>query len=94
MGAKLTQVIETDLTRYGNGKDSPIRLIKQIWSTEGELIAEIDPSAIVSPADIQHIVDKFLTINSCKKKEIEPAVSNFLDYLHTNKINLSWEPGI
>lgn len=45
MGARVIQVIETDLQRRGSGKDehSPIRVVRQYWSLEGELLAEVDP---------------------------------------------------
>ncbi len=43
--AKVIQVIETTLTRRGNGDsiESPIRIITQYWSLEGKLLAEVDP---------------------------------------------------
>lgn len=41
--AKLIQVICTTLTRRGNGKTTPIRVVTQYWSIEGELLAEVDP---------------------------------------------------
>jgi hypothetical protein len=44
MSARLIQVIETDLERRGNGKTTPIRIIKQYYSVDGELLAEVDPS--------------------------------------------------
>jgi hypothetical protein len=43
MPARLIQVIETDLTIRGNGKDDPYRTVTQYWSTDGELLAEVDP---------------------------------------------------
>jgi len=60
MGAKVIQVIETDLERRGSGKDEtcPIRIIRQYWSLDGELLAEVDPvvqptAANVNRADIR-----------------------------------------
>lgn len=43
--AKVIQVIVTTLTRRGTGKDadSPIRIVTQYWSLDGELLAEVDP---------------------------------------------------
>jgi hypothetical protein len=45
MGARVIQVVETDLGRRGSGKDEgdPIRVIRQYWSVDGELLAEVDP---------------------------------------------------
>lgn len=43
MEAKVIQVIETNLYRRGNGKDTPIRQIVQYWSLDGKLLAEVDP---------------------------------------------------
>lgn len=41
---KLIQVIETKLLRRGQGTEaSPIRIITQYWSTDGKLLAEVDP---------------------------------------------------
>lgn len=42
-GAKVIAVIETTLTRRGDGKDTVLRIVKQYWSLEGELLAECDP---------------------------------------------------
>jgi hypothetical protein len=39
MGAKLIQVIETDNTRLGNGKTTPIRAVREFYTTDGELLA-------------------------------------------------------
>lgn len=43
--ARVIQVIETRIERRGSGKDdsSPIRIITQYWSFDGELLAEVDP---------------------------------------------------
>lgn len=41
--ARVIQVIETTLERRGDGKDTPIRLITQYWTLDGELLAEVDP---------------------------------------------------
>ena len=43
--ARVIQVIETTITRRGEGKDStdPIRVITQYWALDGRLIAEVDP---------------------------------------------------
>jgi hypothetical protein len=42
--AKVIQVIETTLTRRGEGiEGDPIRIIRQYWSMDGELLAEVDP---------------------------------------------------
>ncbi len=39
----IEEVIITRLTRRGNGKDTPIRIITEIWSKNGDKIAETDP---------------------------------------------------
>ena len=43
--AKLVTVIVTTLTRRGTGKtsDSPIRVVTQYWSLDGDLLSEVDP---------------------------------------------------
>ncbi len=44
--AKVIQVIETTLMRRGSDKDAndPIRIIRQYWSLDGKLLAEVDPA--------------------------------------------------
>ena len=42
--AKVIQVIETTLTRRGDGANTPIRIITQYWSLDGKLLTEIDPN--------------------------------------------------
>lgn len=45
--AELIQVIRTTLTRRGDGVvGDPIRVITQYWSTDGELLAEVDPTGL------------------------------------------------
>lgn len=42
--AKVISVIETTLLVRGEGvAESPVRCITQYWSTEGKLLAEVDP---------------------------------------------------
>ena len=40
---EIVTLIKTVLTKKGNGKDDPIRLVTQYWDLEGNLIFEIDP---------------------------------------------------
>jgi len=43
MSCRVIQVIETELTKRGLGSLSdPVRNIKQYWSLDGELLAEVD----------------------------------------------------
>jgi len=45
-GAKVISVIETELTVRGKGTpESVMRRIRQYWSMDGELLAEVDPCA-------------------------------------------------
>ena len=43
--AEVIPVIRTTLLRRGTGQseDSPIRVITQYWSLDGDLLAEVDP---------------------------------------------------
>lgn len=42
--AEVIKVIRTTLTRRGKGtEDSPIRVIEEFWSLDGELLASNDP---------------------------------------------------
>lgn len=52
--ARIIDVIETTLTRRGNGKTTPLRCVTQYWSPEGLLLAEVDPcpdGTYVPPGD-------------------------------------------
>ena len=41
---RVIEVIETTLTRRGLGKEgSPVRIIVEYWSLDGEKLAEVDP---------------------------------------------------
>ena len=42
IGAKVRTVIETVALKGNDTKESPLRLIQQYWSLEGELLAEKD----------------------------------------------------
>jgi hypothetical protein len=43
MSSRVIQVIETTLTRRGKGKKgSPVRVVRQYWSFDGTLLAEVD----------------------------------------------------
>lgn len=39
---EIIQLIRTRLTKRGDGKSTPVRVIEQYWSMEGKLIFEID----------------------------------------------------
>ena len=41
---QLIQAIVTNLLRRGTGDErNPIRIIRQVWTTDGQFIAEYDP---------------------------------------------------
>jgi hypothetical protein len=41
---RVMEVVETTLTKRGKGvEDDPVRCVRQYWSREGELLAEVDP---------------------------------------------------
>lgn len=58
MTAKVIAAIETELERRGTGKDltSPIRIIKQFWTLDGKLLAEIDPITQPLPDAVKDLV--------------------------------------
>jgi hypothetical protein len=43
--ARVIKVIETTILRRGSGTspDDPVRVIRQYWSLDGQLIVEVDP---------------------------------------------------
>lgn len=41
--AKIVKLIKTTLTKRGDGKNDPIRVITQYWDFDGILIFEFDP---------------------------------------------------
>ncbi len=50
--ARVIQVIETEQMR-GNGRTTVMRRVKQYWSLEGELLAEVDPC----PGNSENVAD-------------------------------------
>lgn len=44
-GAKIVQVIETKFARGSDEADNPVRMVRQYWSVEGELLAEAEETA-------------------------------------------------
>ena len=47
--ARVIQVIETNLKLVGAGtKGNPFRRVKQYWTLDGELLAELDPQYTVT----------------------------------------------
>lgn len=56
MTTKLMQVIFSDEVRHGSGKDrsSPVRRVVQYWSTDGDLLAEVDPMSSTVPIEDEH----------------------------------------
>lgn len=55
MGCKLIQVIECMEARRGDGKDerSPVRVVTQYFTTDGVLLAEVDPCAETIPVEAE-----------------------------------------
>ena len=47
---ELVEVIKTTLSRRGDGKTDPIRVVTEYWSTSGEKLAEVDPFPQVQPS--------------------------------------------
>ena len=41
--AKIVELILTDVQRGAGTKNDPIRLVCQLWSKTGDLVAEVDP---------------------------------------------------
>lgn len=41
--ARVIQVVEATLSRRGDGEETPIRIVTEYFSTDGELLAERDP---------------------------------------------------
>jgi len=56
MGARVLQVIETDIERRGSGvAPDPVRCVRQYWTFDGVLLAEVDPTS-PAPGPAQHQV--------------------------------------
>ena len=43
MSAILQEVIVSSIARKGDGVETPIRVVNQVWTLEGQLIADNDP---------------------------------------------------
>lgn len=55
--AEVIQVIRTTLTRRGDGKDDPIRVITHYWTLDGQLLAEVDPCETAPSSMIDALTD-------------------------------------
>jgi hypothetical protein len=53
--AKVIEVIQTTLEVRGNGKDTPLRVITQYWSLQGDLLAEVDPCEGLAPGEVPEL---------------------------------------
>jgi hypothetical protein len=67
---KTKTLIETTLTRAGDGesRNSPIRIITQYWTPEGEKVIERDPCAVsITPEKLEAIrLCIFSELKSCE----------------------------
>lgn len=80
--AKVIQVIETNLTRRGNGSTTPIRIVRQYWSLNGGFLAEVDPlpERSLAPTPAQLVQGKGL-VGHC----VEAACARETDFNQWNR---------
>jgi hypothetical protein len=65
--AKLIQAIDVTVARRGSGKeDSPIRAIRQVFSTDGILIAENDPNSYT----IEQIIEAMANMTTIERSSV------------------------
>jgi hypothetical protein len=70
-GARLVTLIESTIARRGKGTErSPIRIITQYFSTDGELVAEVDQNVQVHLKKILDLVKAVLLANDGKSAEV------------------------
>lgn len=61
---KVIQVIETELLLRGNGEPGdPFRRVKQYYSLDGTLLAEVD----------QHLIDRMRQAVASERRKVESA---------------------
>lgn len=62
--AKTIKVIETTLLRMGSGEDknSPIRIVTQYWTEDGQLLAQNDPAAVTLTPEEIHVINSKLRV--------------------------------
>lgn len=78
--AKQITVIETTLTRRGAGvSPSPIRVITQYWKPDGELLAEVDPSAKALTPERMKIFSDRLYARLGQMADVEPILDDLTD---------------
>lgn len=87
MDARIIEVIETDLTRRGNGEtsDDPVRIVYEYWSKDGNKLAERDTAFRDLPCDLHHELrevraarDRYID----KVTELEALVTSLRTELH------------
>lgn len=63
---KLQEVIIAEEKRIGTGKpEDPVRIVKQFWSKEGDLLGEVDPLAPVRcPKDGSFIAPRWAGVKT------------------------------
>lgn len=52
-GARVIEVIETVLELRGDGKEDPMRRVRQYWSKDGQLLAEYDPYSTMNRSSVK-----------------------------------------
>lgn len=78
--AKTRTVIETTLARRGAGSDgSPIRVLTQYWTPEGEMLAEIDPCAKPLTPERRKIFSERLYARLGQMADVEPILDDLTD---------------
>lgn len=80
---KFIPLIETTLTREGDGKsnDSPIRIITQYWLPTGELKIERDPCAVQLTPELRAKMREVLYSKMGERKEAMDVWGAMLDVL-------------
>ena len=83
MSAKLIQVIACDEARRGSGLTSrdPMRVVLQYWSTDGNLLAEVDPTRRPQDFDRLEKAAQSLVDSMYEQKMIGMPVKGALDHL-------------
>lgn len=87
---KKVTLIETTLTRRGDGEDmsSPVRIITEWWTLNGNKVAERDPAAVqITPEDEEQLVVKLLPLWKLDQNPDVPEVINAIREFLKSKVN-------
>lgn len=84
MGAKIIELIHTDIKLAGNGLDDPFRRIQQYWTKDGNLLFEKDSTS-------EKVVEAGELISFIKANlDDEEVIETLYDYITSHQFRRYW----